>query len=129
MSVETVFFIGMDCPGFNEGGRLGSFMVPAGDTNQGAGFGTSFINVDFAETYGEDDIRSSNNIAKHNANNWTPEEGMNNEEAWSLDAPNQRVWKWHAAKPNNYVNDSPFDNPYIRYADVLLMYAKALNSR
>ena len=40
---------------------------------------------------------------------------------------NWKPWKWHNIKPSNWGTDTPLDQPYIRYADVLLMYAEALN--
>lgn len=126
---EIVFAIGMDGPGKNEGGILGTFFGPNGNTNQGGGFNTCYINHGFADSYDPNDKRLLNNIAKHNANDVTPEEGMNNPAAWTVNKNQWKAWKWHAAKPNGYVNDTPFDNPYIRYADVLLMYAEALNGQ
>ena len=87
-------------------------------------------NYDFAQSYTEDDIRSRNNVAKHNVNqcDCSPEDGMfntshrnqGNKAAW-------KPWKWHNIKPSNWGSDTPIDQPYIRYADVLLMYAEALN--
>ena len=41
--------------------------------------------------------------------------------------PTGKPWKWHNIKPSNWGTDTPLDQPYIRYADVLLMYAEALN--
>jgi len=128
-SNEMVFSIGMNGPGENEGGLLGTFYGPNGNVQNGGGFGTCYVNANSVAKYDVDDIRLLNNIAKHNANNWTPEEGMNNPVAWGTTDWQWRGWKWHASKPNDYTNDTPFDNPYIRYADVLLMYAEALNGQ
>ncbi len=36
---------------------------------------------------------------------------------------NWKPWKWHNIRPSNWGNDTPIDEAYIRYADVLLMYA------
>ena len=128
-SVEMVFSIGMDGPGKNEGGLLSTFYGPNGNVNNGGGWGTCFINHGFEASYDRDDVRLLNNIAKHNANDWTPEEAMTNPDARTVGQNTWRAWKWHADKPNSYPNDTPFDNPYIRYADVLLMYAEALNGQ
>ncbi|GEC72512.1 Starch-binding associating with outer membrane [Flavobacterium flevense] len=128
-SVEMVYAIGMDGPGKNEGGMLGTFYGPNGSTSNGGGFNTCFINHFFADSYDVNDIRLRNNIAKHSANDWTPEEGFSNPASWTVAKNNWKPWKWHASKPNSYANDTPFDNPYIRYADVLLMYAEALNGQ
>ena len=40
-----------------------------------------------------------------------------------------KPWKWHNIRPSNWGTDTPFDQPYIRYADVLLMYAEAKNGQ
>ncbi|CAL66682.1 RagB/SusD family nutrient uptake outer membrane protein [Christiangramia forsetii] len=126
---EILFSIGKEGPGKNEGSYLGAFYGPNGNVNEGGGFGTVYANHEWEASYDRDDIRLLNNVAKHNANNWTPEEGMFNPESWGTNKVPWRAWKWHAEKPNNYVNDAPFDNPYIRFADVLLMYAEALNGQ
>ena len=116
-SVEMVFSIGMDGPGLGEGGLLSTFFGPNGSVNNGGGWGTCFINQEFEASYDRDDVRLKQNIAKHNQN----------DEVFTDRQPpvSWRGWKHHAEKPNNYPNDTPFDNPYIRYSDVLLMYAEA----
>jgi len=128
-SKEMVFSIGMDGPGIGEGGLLSTFYGPSGSVNNGGGWGTCYVNARSVAKYDLEDARLRNNIAKHNANSWSPEEGVSNPASWGGTDWQWRGWKWHAAKPNNYPNDTPFDNPYIRYADVLLMYAEALNSQ
>ncbi|PQJ80632.1 RagB/SusD family nutrient uptake outer membrane protein [Polaribacter porphyrae] len=128
-SSEMVFSIGMDGPGSNEGGILSSFYGPLGFVSNGAGFGTCWVNATSVTKYDANDIRLLNNIAKHNANQASPEEGMNDPSTWGNTDWQWKPWKWHASKPNAYTNDTPFDNPYIRYADVLLMYAEALNGQ
>ena len=128
-SKEMVFAVGLDGPGKNEGGLLSTFYGPNGSVNNGGGWGTCFINHGFADSYDSDDARLLNNVARHNANNFTPEEGVNNPDSWTVGKNTWRGWKWHAESPNSYANDTPFDYPYIRYADVLLMYAEALNGQ
>jgi hypothetical protein len=119
--IEHVFSIGMQGPGLKEGSLLGFMYGPNGSVNNGGGWGTCFINQEFEASYDRNDVRLKNNIAKHNQNDAVFVDGTN-KVSW-------RAWKWHAEKPNNYVNDSPFDNPYIRYSDVLLMYAEAMNGQ
>ncbi len=128
-SREMVYSFGMDGPGKGEGGLLSTFYGPNGNVNNGGGWGTCFMNHGHEESYDREDARLLNNVAKHNANDWTPEEGVLLEEARTVNKNNWRGWKWHSSKPNDYPNDTPFDNPYIRYADVLLMYAEALNGQ
>lgn len=129
-SKEMVFAIGIDGPGLNEGGLLSTFFGPQGSVQNGGGWGTCHINVDFADSYDIDnDVRMLNNIARHSANNSTPEEGYSDPTSWTIGKNTWRGWKWHAESPNGYANDTPFDYPYIRYADVLLMYAEALNGQ
>lgn len=126
-SEEMVFSFGMEGPGLESGGRLGSFYGPVGSVSQGGGWGTCNINQEFEASYDRDDVRLRNNIAKHNSNLHTPEEGLTDSATWSNSGSSWRGWKWHADKPNSYTDDTPFDNPYIRYADVLLSYAEAKN--
>ena len=154
-SAEIVFSIGADGPGLNQGSRIGTLFGPQGQTINGgaagnkwyvnlemagpdSGFGgvaDNFFNggrndYDFAQSYTEDDIRSRNNVAKHNVNqcDCSPEEGMfSNSDRNQGNKANWKPWKWHNIKPSNWGTDTPLDQPYIRYADVLLMYAEALN--
>ena len=112
----------------------------AGDSqsnaNGGSGTWGARNNYAFAQGYQENDIRCRNNIAKHRVNEpqqWTAEDGMYNptarktEIAWRR--PTWKPWKWHNIRPSNWGTDTPFDQPYIRYADVLLMYAEAKNGQ
>ena len=91
-------------------------------------------NHPFAQPYSDDDIRSRNNIVKTHVNR-----GYMNGAIWPDDAMfgsirnewkgNWKPWKWHNIRPSNWGNDTPLDEAYIRYADVLLMYAEALNGQ
>jgi starch-binding outer membrane protein, SusD/RagB family len=129
-SKEMVFAVGIDGPALGEGGLLGFFFGPQGGVQNGGGWGTCHINHKFADSYDiNNDLRFRNNIARHNANTFTPEQGFSDPITWKVGKNTWRGWKWHAAKPNAYANDSPFDYPYTRYADVLLMYAEALNGQ
>ena len=155
---EMIFAIGFDGPGINQGGSLGTFYGPNGNVINGGQSGNNWFvnwelagtsaalpegsgswgarnNYNFAQGYHDDDIRSRNNIAKHNVNQgpWTAEDGMYNPIARKAHLPGKRAtwkpWKWHNIRPSNWGNDTPFDQPYIRYSDVLLMYAEALNGQ
>lgn len=154
-SAEIVFSIGADGPGLNQGSRIGTLFGPQGQTINGGAAGNNWYinlemagpdsgfggvadnffnggrnNYDFAQSYTEDDIRSRNNVAKHNVNqcDCSPEEGMfSNSDRNQGNKANWKPWKWHNIKPSNWGTDTPLDQPYIRYADVLLMYAEALN--
>ena len=155
---EMIFAIGFDGPGINQGGGLGTFYGPNGNVINGGQSGNNWFvnwelagtsaalpegsgswgarnNYKFAQGYHDDDIRSRNNIAKHNVNQgpWTAEDGMYNPIARKAHLPGKRAtwkpWKWHNIRPSNWGNDTPFDQPYIRYSDVLLMYAEALNGQ
>ena len=154
-SEEIVFSIGADGPGLNQGSRIGTLFGPQGQTINGGAAGNNWYinlemagpdsgfggvadnlfnggrnNYDFAQSYTEDDIRSRNNVAKHNVNqcDCSPEEGMfSDSDRNQGNKANWKPWKWHNIKPSNWGTDTPLDQPYIRYADVLLMYAEALN--
>lgn len=90
-------------------------------------------NHPFAQPYTEDDIRSRNNISKTHVNRvsadivW-PDDAMFGS-ARNQFKGNWKPWKWHNIRPSNWGNDTPLDEAYIRYADVLLMYAEALNGQ
>ena len=90
-------------------------------------------NHSFAQPYTEDDIRSRNNISKTHVNRvsadivW-PDDAMFGS-ARNQFKGNWKPWKWHNIRPSNWGNDTPLDEAYIRYADVLLMYAEALNGQ
>ena len=90
-------------------------------------------NHSFAQPYTEDDIRSRNNISKTHVNRvsadivW-PDDAMFGS-ARNQFKGNWKPWKWHNIRPSNWGSDTPLDEAYIRYADVLLMYAEALNGQ
>ncbi len=129
-SVEMVFSFPMDGPGLGEGGNLSTFYGPNGNVNNGGGWGTCYINQEFESSYDRDDLRLRNNVAVHNANSTSPEEAVAvDPNTWGTNKTGWRGWKTHAEKPNSYANDTPFDNPYIRFADVLLMFAEAKNGQ
>jgi hypothetical protein len=112
----------------------------AGDSqsnaNGGSGTWGARNDYDFAQGYQEDDIRCRNNVAKHRVNepqNWTAEDGLYNPTARKSNIawrrPTWKPWKWHNIRPSNWGTDTPFDQPYLRYADVLLMHAEAKNGQ
>jgi hypothetical protein len=84
---------------------------------------------------GTGSINAAGGTAKFNyqypitSGNWTPEDGMYNPLARNELIAVWKPWKWHNVRPSNWANDTPYDDPYIRYADVLLLYAEALNGQ
>jgi len=100
------------------------------DETTGTG-GKARSNHPYAQGYQEDDIRCRNNIAKHNVNkgDWYPEDGMYNYAARKEAIGAWKAWKWHNPRPSDWGTDTPLDAPYNRYADVLLMYAEAMNGQ
>ncbi|MFT5251575.1 MAG: hypothetical protein ACI87N_000559 [Flavobacteriales bacterium] len=172
-SKEMVFAIGADGPGISQGGKLGTFYGPTGNSENGGQAGNNwFVNYElagtsanlsptinpsvigtipstaaggsgtwanrnnykFAQGYEENDIRCRNNIAKHNVNTGTPkpEDGMYDylvRKNLLGQRPTWKPWKWHNIRPSNWGSDTPYDDPYIRYADVLLLYAEAINGQ
>ena len=144
---EIVFAFGFDGPGLNQGSRIGTFYGPLGPSIKGGANGNNwYVNLElagpstgpgnnhsFAQPYTEDDIRSRNNISKTHVNRvsadiiW-PDDAMFGS-ARNQFKGNWKPWKWHNIRPSNWGNDTPLDEAYIRYADVLLMYAEALNGQ
>ncbi len=122
---EIIFAIKFDGPGLNDGGRTGSFMGPAGSQENGGGWGTEFVNQELVTSYAPSDDRLCQNIAKHNVNNCDTNACV--DASCEGGACGWRPWKWHKPKPNTFLYDSPMDFIYLRYADVLLSYAEALN--
>jgi starch-binding outer membrane protein, SusD/RagB family len=126
---EIVYAIGHAGPGLNQGGLVSSYYGPNGSLNNGGGWNSGYINLEFEASYDRKDVRLRQNIAKHNANNYTPEQGFSDPTSWGNQPDSWKAWKWFRPKNNTWANDTPFDSPYIRYADVLLLYAEALNGQ
>ncbi|MEO0732551.1 MAG: RagB/SusD family nutrient uptake outer membrane protein [Bacteroidota bacterium] len=117
---EMVWVVEHDAPGENIDGtqnsNLGSFMGPGGNLNQGGGWGTAWSATDLELAYDRNDQRRRVTIAYGPAPNVLD----------SVNGPNQfRPWKWQKPAGQAWGNDTPFDYPYIRYANVLLRYAEA----
>ncbi|MEM6769778.1 MAG: RagB/SusD family nutrient uptake outer membrane protein, partial [Bacteroidota bacterium] len=120
LNKEMVWVVEHDAPGETIDGtqnsNLGSFMGPHGPLNRGGGWGTAWSALDLELSYDRDDQRRRVTIAYGNAPTVMD----------SVRGSNQfKPWKWQ--KPDNQAwgNDTPFDYPYIRYANVLLRYAEA----
>ncbi|WP_299665016.1 RagB/SusD family nutrient uptake outer membrane protein [uncultured Polaribacter sp.] len=124
---EIIFAIGNDSEGQNLGGLVSSFYGPNGDLNSGGGWNTAFLNLELEADYDRDDVRLRQNVAKHNAQEATPEEGFSDPSTWGTFADPWKPWKWHRPRGQSWANNTPFDSPIIRYADVLLLYAESLN--
>ena len=118
-SKELIISIGYQGPGLGEGGLCGSFFGPNGSVQNGGGWGTCFANHQFEESFDRKDTRLPNLIAKHNQNDAVPKDNVW-QGVW-------RPWKWKTEKPNAYGNDTPFDFAFMRYPEVLLGYAEAVN--
>ncbi len=123
---EILFAVKFDGPGLDDGGRTGSFMGPNGAQENGGGWGTEYINTELATSYAEGDDRLCHNVAKHNVNNCDTN-ACEDEACLNNDPCGWRPWKWHKPKPNIFLYDSPMDFIYLRYADILLSKAEAVN--
>jgi starch-binding outer membrane protein, SusD/RagB family len=126
---EMVFSIGFAGPGLNQGGLVSSFYGPGGNLSNGGGWVNAYINKKFEASYDRKDVRLRQNVAKHSADVTSPQKGFNDPSTWSKEADTWKAWKWFRPQGNAWGNDTPFDSPYIRYADVLLMYAEAINGQ
>ncbi|MEM6963285.1 MAG: RagB/SusD family nutrient uptake outer membrane protein [Bacteroidota bacterium] len=123
---EVIFAVKFDGPGLNgDGSAVGSYMGPNGAQNNGGGWGTEYINQELVTSYDANDDRLCHNVAKHNVNNCDSDACI--DVSCEIGACGWRPWKWHKPKPNTFLYDSPMDFIYLRYADVLLSYAEALN--
>jgi hypothetical protein len=116
---EMVYVIEHDGPSQSIDGtqnsNLGSFMGPHGNLDEGAGWGTAWAPAKLELAYDREDTRRRVTIAYHNAPVLD-----------SVRALDQiKPWKWQKPNPNTWRNDTPFDYPYIRYAEVLLGFAEA----
>ncbi|MEM9917254.1 MAG: RagB/SusD family nutrient uptake outer membrane protein [Bacteroidota bacterium] len=123
---ETIFAVKFDGPAMNDdGSSVGSYMGPNGSQANGGGWGTEYINQDLVASYDGNDDRLCHNVAKHNVNNCNT--NFCEDASCDIGACGYRPWKWHKPKPNTFLYDSPIDFILLRYADVLLSYAEALN--
>jgi len=124
---EVIFAIKFDGPALNgDGSTVGSYMGPGGSQNNGGGWGTEYINQELVTSYDAGDDRLCQNVAKHSANNCSPEDACI-DPTCPGGACGWRPWKWQKPKPNTFLYDSPMDFIHLRYADILLSYAEALN--
>ena len=120
LNSEMVWVVEHDAPGQTIDGtqnsNLGSFMGPHGSLNDGGGWGTAWSALDLELSYDRDDQRRRVTIAYGNAPTVLD----------SVRGPNDfKPWKWQKPAGQAWGNDTPFDYPYIRYANVLLRYAEA----
>lgn len=122
---ENIFVVKFDGPGKGMGGQMGSYMGPSGPDADGGAFNTAYVNDSRVALYDTTkDIRFFQNIATRNPTNGAPRGRFN----W-------QPMKW--VKPQKYLfgtvpaygYDSPIDFALIRFSDVLLMYAEALNGK
>lgn len=123
---ENIFVVKFDGPGKGLGGKMGTYMGPSGNVADGGAFQTTYVNVQSANMYDSSkDVRFFQNIAIRNAANgnintwaggWQPMKWV-------------KPQKWINGTVPNYAYDSPIDFALIRFSDVLLMYAEALNGK
>ncbi len=118
---EAVFEIQALGGGFNEGSWMQGYMRPNFDrVNNVGGFGDDPVTKNLYETYSAADKRRNINIRLYSATS-TPAAPA------SVDFPGY-VYKY--LDPSATANAEGSNNfPIIRYADVLLMYAEALNEQ
>lgn len=121
---EIIFTIKFDGPGLGNGGQMGSYMGPSGPDNAGGAFNTQYANVSRANYYDSTkDVRFVQNIgfinvvtgAKKGSANW-------NTGKWL------KPQQWQGGTVPSWGYDSPLDYALIRFSDVKLMYAEALNA-
>ena len=122
---ENLFVVKFDGPGLGLGGKMGTFMGPSGNVADGGAFQTTFINVMMVNNFDTaNDVRFYQSIAIRNAVNGNKN---NNKGAWQpMKWVKPQKWACGCTVPN-YAYDSPIDFALIRFSDVLLMYAEALN--
>ena len=118
---EAVFEVQALGGGFGEGSFMQGYMRPNFDrVNNTAGFGDDPVTKNLYETYTAQDLRRDVNIRLYSATS-TPAAPA------SVDYP-AYVFKYR--DPSATANGEGNNNfPIIRYADVLLMYAEALNEQ
>lgn len=121
---EIIFTIKFDGPGLGVGGQMGSYMGPSGADNVGGAFNTQYANVNRASYYDTTkDVRFFQNIGYINPANGVKKTSANwNTGKWL------KPQAWQGGIVPSFGYDSPLDFALIRYADVMLMYAEALNA-
>lgn len=121
---EIIFTIKFDGPGLGLGGQMGSYMGPSGADNIGGAFNTQYANVNRASYYDTTkDVRFFQNIGYINPANGLIKTSANwNTGKWL------KPQAWQGGVVPSWGYDSPLDFALIRYADVMLMYAEALNA-
>ena len=121
---EIIFTIKFDGPGLGNGGQMGSYMGPSGPDNLGGAFNTQYANVNRASYYDTTkDVRFFQNIGFINPANGTKRTSANwNTGKWL------KPQAWQGGVVPSWAYDTPLDFALIRFADVKLMYAEALNA-
>ena len=121
---EIIFTIKFDGPGLGNGGEMGSYMGPSGPDNAGGALNTQYANVSRASYYDSTkDVRFFQNIGFINPVNGVKRPPINwNTGKWL------KPQAWQGGVVPSWSYDSPLDFALIRFADVKLMYAEALNA-
>lgn len=97
-----------------EGSSTGSYQGISGAVSKGAGYENTYVNKDFATSYDSSDVRFWWNISRRAITGKLTQNGF-----WY-------PWKFHSS-PESDNSLKGFNWPVLRYSDVLLMYAEALN--
>lgn len=121
---EVLFTVKFDGPGKGLGGEYGSYTGQNGPLNDGGGLTTNYCNTSMVLKYDTArDVRFKTNIAIQNATTGV-----------KVALTNWKPYKWR--KPMKFEvgagfvdfgYDTPIDYALIRFSDVLLMYAEAIN--
>jgi len=119
---EIIFAVQYLDGGLGLGGNYGRMYGPVGNYVDGGAIAFHNINTEFALSFNPKDSRLAQNVAKFNISTGKAIPDPKKSGGW-------RPWKWHKPVPVPYgQNDDPIDFPVLRYSDVLLMYAEAVNN-
>ena len=111
---ERIFDIKYE-PTVGLGTNIGSYQGISGSIALGGGYEDTYVNVDFATSFDSSDIRFWWNVSRRDVKGKLTQNGF-----WY-------PWKYHTPPGMWPSSGKGFDFPIVRYADVLLMYAEALN--
>lgn len=130
-SVESLFeiqYVGKTTYDFwsneNQSSWLSAYMGPRGSDMVSAGWGWNQPTQEFVNAYETGDLRKDVTILYEGCPKF---DGMDYQKSYSTTGYNVRKFLVTKAMTNNAYDNSPMDFPALRYADVLLMKAEALN--
>jgi hypothetical protein len=111
---EWIFTVKYD-PDLGQSTNTGSFQGITGDVTQGGGYNNLEVNEDFVAKFDSSDIRFWWNISKRDV------------KGYLISTYTWKPWKYHTPPGKWPSSAKGFDYPVLRYSEVLLMYAEALN--